>query len=68
MTTRDVAAYLMDLVDADLERGDDALDPDFAGSVVQRFDRAGVMTTDEGFVLVGPGGATEFQITVVRTR
>ena len=68
MTTMDVVDYLMDLVDRDLELGEDGLDPEFAGSVVQRFDRAGVMTTDDGFVLIGPGGATAFQMTVVRSR
>jgi hypothetical protein len=69
MDEAQLVGMLMDLVDGDLERDEDERvgGPAVTGAVVQRFGDAGLLTRNEGFVLVLADGS-EFQITVVRAR
>jgi hypothetical protein len=69
MDEAQVVGVLMDLLDADLERDEDERvgGPGTTGAIVQRFRDAGVMTRNEGFVLMLADG-TEYQITVVRSQ
>jgi hypothetical protein len=67
MDEAQVVGMLMDLIDGDLERDEDERvgGPAMTGAVVQRYGDAGMLTWNEGFVLVLADSA-EFKITVVR--
>jgi hypothetical protein len=64
MTASDVSERLMELVQGDPGEGEKAFPP---GAGVRSFQEAGVLTTNQGFVIRLPNGM-EFQVSVIRSR